>query len=49
MGVSEKPGTLLGGPLKGILFYLGEKRGTPYFRKPPIALTKAGKAETPSH
>ena len=32
VGVSENRGTLFGGPLKGILFYMGYKRGTP----PPI-------------
>ena len=28
MGVSEKRGTLFGGPCKRILFYFGYKRGT---------------------
>ena len=31
MGVSENEGTLFEGPFKGILCYLGYKRGTPIF------------------
>ena len=30
-GVSERRGALLEGPLKGILFYFGYKRGIPVF------------------
>ena len=35
MGFSENRSTLLGGPLKGILFYLEYKRGTPMREKYP--------------
>ena len=35
-GISEKRGTLFGGPFKGILFYLGYRRGTPILRNAHI-------------
>ena len=35
MEVSENRDTLFGGPFKGILFYLGEIQGCPYFGRFP--------------
>ena len=38
MGVSETMGTLFRGPFKGILYYLGCKKGVPLFWEMPQAL-----------
>ena len=41
MGVSEIGGTLFGGPVEGILFYLGYKLGTPLLCDAHMRLRKS--------